>query len=295
MENQEEKQEQKQPTTQDIINSVKDTPEMAALLNTANANHLKLKEEELGGKFMGKAYNKVDAAYMEALGLKDRPKGFTTELVSNLGKENVELKKELEALRNKEPDKTVDTDRDNLYQSQLSELEKKIAELSQANADLVKTSRNKEVSNGLMYEASKLSLNAAIGSTLLEETKRNRISLAVMNSKEIDGETIYYNNENQPYMELGKPMSATQVVKELFKDLIQVKTPGGNAEEKRESYVKGDVINIPNSQNIKTFSQFNEEFEKAARAKGLTRKDKKYYDLQRATRDHYKFQGLPME
>ena len=44
---------------------------------------------------MGKAYNNVDAAYMEALGLKDRPKGLTAELVANLAKENLALKKNI--------------------------------------------------------------------------------------------------------------------------------------------------------------------------------------------------------
>ena len=214
-----------------------------------------------------------------------------------MAKENLELKKALDLL-NTAPVVTApvveDTAKTELHNSQLSELQKQIAALSEANTNLVTAGKNKEVSNGLLYESSKLTFNAAIGATLLEETKQNRIKNAVMNSKEIDGQTIFYNSENQPYMELGKPMSATQVVSEMFKDLVQVKTAGGSATTERVSHVKGDVLTIPNSQTIETFSQFNKEFEKAARAKGLLRKDDKYYELQRNTRDHYKFEGLPM-
>jgi hypothetical protein len=290
-------EDKKQPTTQEIINSIKDTPEMAALLNASNESHFKLKEDELGGKYMGKAYNSVDNALMETLGIKDRPSGKTTELVTNIAKENKELKKQLESLNNTEITKPKEdnTAKEELYNAQLSELQKQIAELNQTNIDLTTNSRNKEVSSKLRNAASKLTFNAAYSSSLLDETLENRISKAVTNSKEIDGQTIYYNSNQDPYMELGKPMDASKVANELFKDLIQVKTAGGAASNDSKPHVKGDIVVLPNHQNITTFSQFNKEFEKAMRTKGLTRKDDKYYELQRNTRDHYKFKGLPSE
>jgi hypothetical protein len=289
--------EEKAPTPQEVINSIKDTPEMANLLNASNESYFKLKEDELGSKYMGKAYNTVDQAYMEALGLKDRPKGLTAVLVSDMAKQNVELQKQLDELNNTDKPvvKVEDTAKTDLHNAQLSELKKQIADLSQANTDLATTSRNKDISSKLRNAASKFVYNAAYGKELLNETLENRISKAVMNSKEIDGQTIYYISEGLPFMELGKPMNASQVANELFKDLIQVKKPGGNGSNEDVPHVKGDIVVLPKPQDITTFAEFNKEFAKAMRAKGLTRKDDKYYELQRNTSAHYKFKGLPSE
>jgi hypothetical protein len=183
-----------------------------------------------------------------------------------------------------------------LYNSQLNALQLQIEELNQKNQTLEVKGKHQKAKNSLASGLVGATFDPNLGTNLLDETKANRINNAVKNSKEIDGKIIFYNNEGEPYTNLnGLPMSAKEVSHELFKDILFVKKAGGSAKNEDKPTVKGDIVVLTNPQSITTFAEFNKEFAKAMRAKGLTRKDDKYYELQRATRDHYKLNGLPSE
>ena len=278
------------------IENLKDTPEFAAILNQHGKTYHELKAEESGASFMGKAYNKVDSALMEEMGWKERPKGFTTDLVRQIAKENKELKAKLETGNAKKVEPSQDTEKQQLHNSQLSALQKQIEELENKNQTLEVLGKHQKAKNSLANALVGVTFDPNLGTNLLDETKANRINNAVKNSKEIDGKIVFYKNDGDPYTNLnGLPMSAKEVGLTLFKDIIFEKKAGGNATKEERPTVKGDIVVLPNPQSISTFAEFNKEFAKAMRAKGLTRKDDKYYEIQRATQDHYKLKGLPME
>ena len=283
-------------TVSQQIEKLKDTPEFAAVLNQHGKTYHELKAEESGASFMGKAYNNVDSALMEELGWKEKPKGKTTEIVRQIAKENKALKEKLEGLSKKENTEEQNSDKEQLHNSQLSALQSQIEELKQANQSLEVLGKHQKAKNSLADGLVGITFDPNLGTNLLDETKANRINNAVQKSKEIDGKTIFYKDDGTPYTNLnGLPMTAQEVAKEIFKDIIFEKKAGGNAGDDGKPRVKGDIVEIPDHQNIKSFSDFNNAFEKAVRSKGLTRKDSKYYELQRATMSHYKFDSLPME
>jgi hypothetical protein len=295
MENEDKAPESKELTVSQQIEKLKDTPEFAAILNQHGKTYHELKAEEAGGSFMGKAYNNVDTALMEELGLDERPKGKTTELVRQLAKDKKALEAKLSKAE-KQDSNEVNDDKQQLYESQLSALQKQINDLTEANNHLAAKGQRQKATNSLVNGLTGANFDPNLSNSVLSEIKAMRIKNAVSNSKEVEGKTIFYMDDGNPYTNLnGLPMSAKEVGQELFKDIFHKKTAGGNSSNDDKPQVKGDIVVIPNHQNITTFSEFNKEFEKAMRAKGLTRKDDKYYELQRATSDHYKFKGLPME
>ena len=297
MDNEEAKvEEQKTLTVAEQIASLKDTPEFAAILNQHGKTYHEMKAEEAAGSFMGKAYNNVDVALMEELGLKERPTGKTTELVRQLAKDKKALEEKLKGIKPKEETTNQDAEKEQLYKTQLSAKDKQIEELIKANEGLSVQGKRQKAANSLANALTGETFNPNLGDSVLAEIKAIRINKAVENSKEIDGKIVFYMEDGNPYTNLnGLPMSAKEVGKELFKDVFFTKKAGGDANNEEKSTVKGDIVVLANPQSITTFAEFNAEFAKAARAKGLTRKDEKYYELQRATSKHYKFGDLPSE
>lgn len=286
----------KEVTTVDQIEKFKASPEFAAILNQHGKTYHELKAEETAAGFMGKAYNNVDSAYMEELGLTEKPKGKTAEIVRQMAKELKAFKAKSVVTKPKEDTSNQDAEKEQLHNSQLSAMQLQIEELQKKNQTLEVTGKHQKAKNSLASGLVGATFDPNLGTNLLDETKANRINNAVQNSKEIDGKIVFYKNDGEPYTNLnGLPMSATEVSHELFKDILFVKKAGGSANNEEKATVKGDIVALPNPQNITTFAEFNTEFAKAMRAKGLTRKDDKYYTLQRATRDHYKFGELPSE
>ena len=284
----------KEVSVTEQIEKLKNTPEFAAILNQHGKTYHELKAEETAASFMGKAYTNVDSAYMEELGLTEKPKGKTADIVRQIAKENKAMKAKLEGEQPK--NETQNEEKEQLHNSQLSAMKKMIEELQEKNQTLEVKGKHQKAKNSLASGLVGAMFNPNLGSNLLDETKANRINNAVQNSKEIDGKIVFYKNDGDPYTNLnGLPMSAKEVGHELFKDILFVKKAGGSATNEEKAIIKGDIVVLPNIQNIKTFAQFNDEFAKAMQAKGLTRKDDKYYELQRATRDHYKLAGLPSE
>jgi hypothetical protein len=276
------------------IEEVKNTPEFAAILNQHGKTYHEMKAEETGGSFMGKAYNNVDNALMEELGLKERPTGKTTELVRQLAKEKKELESKLSKLQ-VEP-KEDKTEANKLYESQITALQNQLAETAAAKTALEIASKQQKIENNFSKALTDITFNPTYGKALLDETISNRTKKVVQNSKEIEGRTVFYKDNGEPYTNLnGLPMIATEVANEVFKDLVHVQKKGGNAQKENTTVVKGDIVVMPTHQNINSFAEFNAEFAKAMRSKGLTRKDEKCYELQRATSKHYKFGDLPSE
>jgi len=284
----------KEVSVSDQIDKLKDTPEFAAILNQHGKAYHELKADETAASFMGKAYNNVDVAYMDELGLTEKPKGKTADIVRQIAKENKALKAKLEAAKPKED--TQNAEKEKLHNSQLSAMQLQIEELQKVNQTLEVAGKHQKAKNSLASGLIGVEFNPNLGTNLLDETKANRINNAVQNSKEIDGKIVFYKNDGDPYTNLnGLPMSAEEVGHELFKDILFVKKAGGGANNEDKPTIKGDIVVLQNPQNFNTFVEFNTEFAKAMRAKGLTRKDDKYYELQRATMNHYKLSGLPSE
>ena len=287
----------KELTTVDQIEKFKASPEFAAILNQHAKTYHGLKAEETGASFMGKGWRMVDDAVLPIMGLEKLPDGMTTsKYMASIAKENKALKAKLEGAKPKEDTSNQDAEKEQLHNSQLSAMQLQIEELQKKNQTLEVTGKHQKAKNSLASGLVGISFDPNLGTNLLDETKANRINNAVQNSKEIEGKIVFYKNDGEPYTNLnGLPMSATEVSHELFKDIIFVKKAGGSADIEEKAIVKGDIVVLPNPQNITTFAEFNTEFAKAMRAKGLTRKDDEYYKLQRATRDHYKLEGLPAE
>ena len=288
--------ESKALTESETIEKYKASPEFAAILNQHGKTYHELKAEESGASFIGKGLKMVDDALMEELGLKDRPKGKTTELIRQLARDKKELESKLAGIKPAEDTANQDAEKEQLYMSQLSAKDKQIQELLEKNEGLTKQGKQQKATSNLVNGLLGATYDPNYSSSVLDEIKAGRIKNAVNNSKEIDGKIIYYLDDGTPYTNLnGLPMSAKEVGQVLFKDIFHTKTAGGNAGKEDKPHVKGDIVVIPNPENIKSFTEFNNEFARAMRAKGLTRKDDEYYKLQKATSEHYKFKGLPSE
>jgi len=230
------------------------------------------------------------------LGWDERPKGKTADLVRQLAKDKKALEEKLKGIKPKEDTSADDANKEQLFKSQLSAKDKMIADLLKEKESLEVQGKRQKAANSLANALTGETFNPNLGDSVLAEIKAIRINKAVENSKEIDGKIVFYMEDGNPYTNLnGLPMSAKEVGKELFKDVFFNKTAGGDANNEEKSTVKGDIVVLANPQSITTFAEFNAEFAKAMRAKGLTRKDDKYYELQRATSKHYKFGSLPAE
>jgi hypothetical protein len=290
------KEETKKLSISEQLDKLKDTPEFAAILNQHGKTYHELKAEESAGSFMGKAYNNVDNALMEELELKERPTGKTTELVRQLAKEKKALESKLAKLANDDTSKDDNAAKEQLHNSQLSALQKQVEELTKAKESLEVQGKHQKATNSLVNGLTGESFDPNLSNSVLTEIKTIRINKAVSNSKEVDGKIIFYMEDGQPYTNLnGLPMSAKEVGKELFKDIFYSKTAGGNANTEDKPLVKGDIVVLPNPQQISSFAQFNAEFAKAVAPKGWASHEERYIKLQQATIKHYKLDKLPIE
>jgi hypothetical protein len=284
-------------TFKEQYDKISNTPEMAAILKRHGETYLEAKEGELGRTYTGKALNMLDSVYMEAMGLDKRPDGKTTDIIINTAKENLELKKQLEKLSNEKPEpKTINEDSNKLYEARIAAIQQKLDEQSQNFEALKMQGAQDKTAQSLAQSLQGANYNPAFGDSVLNEIISSRTKRLVNNSKEVDSKTIFYNEQNEPYMNPnGLPMSAKEVTSEVFQDLFFKKSAGGNAADNKVPSVKGDIMVLPNISNIKTFGEFNAEFAKAMQVKGWAKHEKRYTELQKATQGHYFPNGLKME
>ena len=282
--------------TPEQIEKYKASPEFAAILNQHGKTYHEMKAEETGASYMGKAYNNVDIALLEEIGLKERPTGKTTELVRNLAKEKKALEAKLAKLNDKPDTTEVADEAKKLHETRVSTLEQQLADQLAENETLKAKGLQKDIATELNKGLVDITFNPALSKTLLDETITNRMAVAIQNSKQVEGRTVFYKDNGEPYAHLnGLPLSAKEMGLELFKDIIHVKKAGGNADGLDKPVVKGDILTLPNPDSITTFVQFNAEFKKAMAPKGWASHEERYIKLAKATIDHYFKNGLPME
>jgi hypothetical protein len=286
-------------TNQQKLDSLKDTAEYAALLNNHGKLYLESQEGELGRKYTGKALNMLDNLYMEAMGLKEKPEGKTTDIIINTAKENLELKKQLEKLSQKE---TKDVDNNNedlkiLHNNQVLAMQKQIDELNKKNESLLVVSQDKETSNSIALGLQNATFDPKYSDRDLEDLISIRKNRLLSNRKRIDNKDVFYKETGEVYEHAnGLPMSAKEVANVVFSDLFLTKKAGGNANDtnNKASIIKGDVLTMENVSNLNSYSEFNREFNKLVQAKGWAAHEERTIKLKRATIEHYKLGSLPL-
>ena len=285
-------------TNQQKLDALKDTAEYAALLNNHGKTYLEAKEGELGRKYTGQAWNLLDKKYMEAMGLEERPDGKTTDIIINTALENVKLKEKLASLSSEENNNKGNEDLKGLHANQIAAMQKQLEEANRKSESLVNDLLHKETSNAIALGLQNATFDPKYSESVLGDLIKIRKDRLLDNRKVIDGKDVFYKSDGTIYEHAnGLPMSAKEVANEAFKDLFQVKTKGGNADNENgnATTIKGDIAVIPNANNLKSYAEFTTEFNKVVRAKGWAAHDTKTTELKRATIKHYKLEGLPLE
>lgn len=292
-------EENKELTIQQKIDAIKDTPEMAALLNNHGKRYLESQEGELGKKYTGQAWNKLDTTMFEKTGIK-KPDGVkTSDYLSSIALENTSLKEKLKTFEDKTnvEDTTIPDAQKELHLAEVAALKELLTTAGDLNTKLLTEKTEQTELRKFSKARQGKNYNPAFSQDVLNELLSSRTKQIVSLSKEVEGKTIYYKVDNSPYMNPnGLPMSAKEVSDLVFKDLYFTKTGGGDASDKPKVIdVKGDVLTIENANNIKTFAEYNKVFAKLMQSKGRTKRDKEYNKLQKATQEHYFPNGLATE
>lgn len=285
-------------TFKEQYDKISNTPEMAAILKRHGELYAQGKEGEVGRNAMGKGWRMVDDAVLPIMGLDKLPEGMTTsQYNASIATKYIETKKQLDKLTSEKPEpKTINEDSNKLYEARIAAIQAKLDEQSQNFEALKMQGAQDKTAQSLAQSLQGANYNPAFGDSVLNEIISSRTKRLVNNSKEVDSKTIFYNEQNEPYMNPnGLPMSAKEVTSEVFQDLFFKKSAGGNAADNKVPSVKGDIMVLPNISNIKTFGEFNAEFAKAMQVKGWAKHEKRYTELQKATQGHYFPNGLKME
>jgi len=292
--NKENEEEKAELTFKEQYDKISSTPEMAAILKQHGEIYLQGKEGEIGRKAMGKGWKMVDDALIEATGLEGRPEGLTTsDWAKEIALENKKLKDELSA---NEASPIVDNEEKKLHAIEVQTLKAQLKEQMELNDNLKSSGIKKETSQLITNALQGSNFEPALSETVLSDLIEMRKNKLVSNSKVVDGKTIFYKDNSEPYMNLnGLPMSAKEVSQVVFKDLLFTKKAGGNADSSDKPEVKGDFMVLPNATNIKTFGELRVEFAKAMSAKGWASHEQRYIKLMQGTIKHYKLDKLRME
>jgi len=288
-------EQQKELTTQQMIDMVKDKPEFAAILNQHGKKYLEIHEVELGKKAMGKGWKQVDDAVLSAMGLEERPEGMNTSQYA--GHLATEYKKLLDKVGNQEQQQKESTDKDQLHAAQLAKVNEDNEALRKQIAAFADKEYSTNIANNINSYLSDQTFKQSYSKDDLQELREIRTNSIIGRAKEVGGKTIFYNKTNEPYMNPnGLPMTAQEVAAVEFSSMFQVKKEGGNADDDAgKGKIKGDIVAIPNIINIKSFAQLKDEFVKVIQPKGWAWHEKRTKDLFKATQDHYFPNGLSLE
>ncbi len=283
-------------TTIEIIESIKETDEFKTLIKNSNETYFEANIGDKIGPKVKEAYSNIDSVFSNVLGVKKQDGQKTSELAKIIAQELKDFKSNN---KDKRSDEEIIAEHKKLSKAQIDKLKEENANLVTENSNLQLQGTQQVSKSEITSELANTTFNPALGETELKELLEIRTNRLVKNSKRHDGKTIYYKDseKTKPYLNtLGDPLSAKEVVKEVFGSLIHDKKPGGGADgDTTETTVelKGEVLTT--TETFKTRTEFMEWFKKAIAHKGLAAHEPEYVKIQRATAIEYKIKDLPLE
>lgn len=274
----------------EMLEKLQGTEELNKLLNNHASNYF----EQNIGKKQREAYDNVDNAFKEVLGM-DKPSDKKT---AEWAKEIATKYKELEA--NKGSNTKLEEAIAEQKRLNKAKIDKLSNDLNEANKmiDNLKLQGAQQISKSELssYLANK-TFNATYGDTELSEILGLRMDRTVRQSKQHEGKTIYYKDAEmtQPYLNaVGDPMSAKEVADIVFGSLYQTSKKGGGTQDTttNQKATEGEVVTLDVS-SIKTREQAYNEIHKILAQRDIKPSNQKYLEITRATLKHYDLNKLP--
>ena len=276
------------------IEILKGTDEFKTLLE----NHAKGYFEQNVGSKVREIYDTIDSVIAETTGEK-KPDGLkTSEFVKAIAAQKKELESKVKTTPNVE---TAIKEKETLWQQKEQVLTKQLEELKEQYNLTTKQIKEQAVKSQIDSHLAKQNFNPVFGENELTELMELRKSKLVQHSKTLeDGKIIFYKDaaKKEPYLDaLGNPATVSQVVDLMFSTLYHQAPKGGNADtgKKAESKIEGEVLVIPNIEGIRSKAEFSKVFKSLIAPKGLAAHSQEYLQIERATREHYKINNLPLE
>jgi hypothetical protein len=204
-------QEAQKKAIDEALELVKGTNEFNSILKNHAESYAAAKEDEFGRKAQGKAYRNIDDAIAEA-GYTPKEEGvFTSDYAAQLAKDYLKVSKELEELKGGSDDQKdqANKEKEDLYNSRIEAANKKAEAAEKALLIEIAKGKRKEIASLLESGANTVNFHPTMPDTVVSATKQARINEVIANSKEIDGKTIYYDENGKEFQRGdGMPMTA---------------------------------------------------------------------------------------
>jgi len=279
-----------------VFEAVKGTEVMTNYTQTLQKAYF----EQNKGTEHGYAFGLVDKALEEA-GLKKPDNMKTSEYAAQIAKEKLQLQKDLDILKAEKSGTNVDEkvkaieakykkdleDTTTSYTSKLSELEKQLNQERTANQ--VQQNMSK-----LSVEFGKLTFNPAIPKSGIDAIAQVQLDILAKNAdKDANGNPIWKDAQGNVIKNSNLLAASTEeVLKSVFKDFIQVGTPGGNAQGTgAPSSMNGDILILSNN-NFTTQAEFAVQYKKDLASQGIPNTGDRARIIFLATKAHYNIDKL---
>ena len=279
-------------STLEIIESIKDTPELKTLLENNAKEYWKT---NIGGELKN-IYSTLDSTVKDVIGA-EKPENVKT---SEWIKQNLEglktAKKELETLKASKGSETSELEK--LHNQKIEKLTKALKEKEGVIGQLSQKGYEQKLDNDINIHLMGKTFKPTLAEAELQDLTTMRKERMKRNSKELENGTIVYYKDDaktEPYLDtLSNPMTTQQVSDIVFGSLYHTGKKGGGAVAETDNAApQGEVVAIDMSA-IKTKAEFYTAFKKLMAPKGLTSLDKEFQTKQRATMEHYKITELPL-